>query len=70
MKEVVITSTALASVHYWVAVVGAVLLAIGIVGSVAPNASLAIVVIPGALLTLISMLIFLWVVWSSARKGM
>jgi hypothetical protein len=63
-----IASSTIASVHYWVAVVGAVLLAIGIYGSVAPNPSLALVVIPGALLTLLSMLIFLWVVWRASQS--
>jgi hypothetical protein len=52
-----------------VALVGAVCLIIGIVGAVAPNPSLDLFVIPGSLLTLISMLIFLWVVWSASRAG-
>jgi hypothetical protein len=62
-------STTLASVHYWVALVGAVCLVIGIVGAVAPNPSLDLFVIPGSLLTLISMLIFLWTVWRASRTG-
>ncbi len=32
-----VATTTIASVHYWIALVGAVLLAIGIYGSVAPN---------------------------------
>jgi hypothetical protein len=62
-------STTVASVHYWVALVGVVCLVLGIVGAVAPNPSLDLLVIPGSLLTLLSMLMFLWVVWSESRKG-
>jgi cbb3-type cytochrome oxidase subunit 1 len=62
--------TMLASVHFWVALVGAILLVIGIIGAVAPNPSLDFVVIPGALLTLASMLIFLWTVWQASQRGL
>jgi hypothetical protein len=55
-------STGLAQAHFWVAVIGAILLVIGIVGAVMPNETLDKVVIPGSLLTLASMLIFLIVV--------
>jgi hypothetical protein len=61
--------TTLASIHYWVALIGVVCLVLGIFGAVAPNPSLDLLVIPGSLLTLLSMLIFLWVVWSESRKG-
>jgi hypothetical protein len=54
----------LAEVHFWCALVGAACLALGIVGAVAPNPTLDLLVIPGSLLTLASMLIFLWTVWS------
>ncbi len=50
----------IAHIHYWVALVGVVCLAIGIFGSLLPNAALFKVVIPGSLLTLVSMLIFVW----------
>lgn len=53
---------ALARWHYYVAVVGALLLVIGIVGAVMPNATLELVIIPGALLTLLAMIVFLIVV--------
>ncbi len=62
-------STMAAKIHYWVALLGALSLTIGIYGTLA-NPAVAPPVIPGSLLTLISMLIFLWVVWSAARKGM
>jgi len=52
--------SAIAQVHYWCALVGVVCLAIGIFGAVAPNAALAFLAIPGALITLLSMLIFTW----------
>ncbi len=65
-----VATTTIASVHYWIALVGAVLLAIGIYGSVAPNPGLAVVVIPGALLTLVSVLVFLWVVWRAAQRNL
>jgi hypothetical protein len=42
---------------------------LGIIGSVAPYPPLDPVVIPGALLTLISMLIFLWTVWQGAQRS-
>jgi cbb3-type cytochrome oxidase subunit 1 len=62
--------TTLASVHFWVAIVGAILLVIGIIGAVAPNPSLDLFVIPGSLLTLASMLIFLWTVWQASQRGL
>jgi hypothetical protein len=62
-------ATTVASIHYWVALVGAVCLVLGIFGAVAPNPSLDLLVIPGSILTLLSMLLFLWIVWSEARKG-
>ena len=52
----------LAEAHFWVAMIGAILLVIGIVGAVMPNETLDKVVIPGSLLTLASMAMFLVVV--------
>lgn len=63
-------TTMLAAVHYWVALVGAICLIVGIIGAVAPQPSLDLFVIPGSFLTLISMLIFAWMVLSAARKGL
>lgn len=57
----------LAEVHFWVALIGALLLVIGIVGAVAPNALLDKAVIPGSLLTVLSMFLFLIVVWNSQK---
>jgi hypothetical protein len=61
-------STIAARVHYWVALVGAACLAIGIYGTLA-QPGIAMLVIPGSLLTILSMATFLWVVWQAARKG-
>lgn len=61
--------TTLAVVHYWCALIGAILLIIGVVGAVAPNPSLDLAVIPGSLLTLAAMLIFLWTVWQAAQRN-
>jgi hypothetical protein len=55
-------ATGLAQAHFWVAVIGAILLVIGIVGAVMPNETLDKVVIPGSLLTLASMAMFLVIV--------
>ena len=55
-------ATGLAEAHFWVAVIGAILLVIGIVGAVMPDETLDKVVIPGSLLTLASMLLFLIIV--------
>lgn len=53
-------SGTLAQVHYWCALVGVICLVIGIFGSVQPNPTLAVFAIPGSLITLLSMLIFVW----------
>ena len=63
-----LAETTLAGFHYWIALVGVVCLVLGIIGSVAPSTPLEPFVIPGALLTLISMLIFLWTVWQGAQQ--
>ena len=55
-----VAGRALAQVHYWCALVGVICLAIGIFGAVAPNPSLDLFAIPGSLITLLSMLIFVW----------
>lgn len=59
-------NTTLAEVHFWCALIGAILLVIGILGAVMPNEALDLVVIPGSLLTLIAMLIFAWIVWQAS----
>lgn len=53
---------ALPEVHFWCAVVGGILLPIGIVGAVTGNATVDLAVIPGTLFTLLSMVLFLFVV--------
>jgi hypothetical protein len=57
-----VASTRLAEVHFWCAIIGAILLTIGIVGAVTPNESLELVIIPGSLLTLLAMILFLVIV--------
>jgi hypothetical protein len=54
--------------HFWIAVLGMICFIPGIAGANLGNATWAIFIIPGALLTLISMLIFAWTVWESARR--
>ena len=53
---------ALPEVHFWCAVVGGILLPIGIIGAVTGNATVDLAVIPGTLFTLLSMVLFLFVV--------
>ena len=57
----------LAQWQFWIAVLGMLLLVPGIAGAVTQNGSLAVLTIPGSLLTLISMLIFLWTLWQASR---
>ena len=52
----------LAEAHYWCAMIGAILMVIGIVGVVMPRPTLELVIIPGSLLTLLAMVIFLVIV--------
>jgi FtsH-binding integral membrane protein len=60
---------ALPETHFWCAVIGGILLPIGIVGAVTQNATLDLFVIPGTLLTLASMLLFLAVVIRGWRRN-
>jgi hypothetical protein len=55
-----VAARTIANVHYWFALVGVICLAIGIFGAVAPNPTLDILAIPGSIITLASMLIFVW----------
>jgi hypothetical protein len=59
----------LAGWHWVVAVLGMLLFIPGIYGSNMNVGSLAIFVIPGALLTLASVLIFAWTIWQAAQRG-
>lgn len=71
---------ALPQVHFWLAVIGALCLVIGIAGSVAmeehtatifgfPSSAMAVVVIPGSLLTIAGMLLFLFIVIRGSRTS-
>ena len=60
--------SAVAGWHYWVALVGIVLMIIGLAAVQLGNMSLEIVLIVGSVLTLISMLMFAWVVWQAAMR--
>lgn len=55
-------ASGLARAHFWCALIGAILLVIGVVGAVMPNETLDLAVIPGSLLTLASMVLFLIIV--------
>ncbi len=55
-------ATGLAQIHFYAAVLGAILLVIGILGAVMPNATLDMVIIPGSLLTAAAMVLFLIIV--------
>ena len=58
--------------HFGCAVLGGILLPIGIVGAVTGHHAIDLAVIPGTLLTVASMLLFLTVVlrgWARARSG-
>lgn len=59
---------ALPQVHFLCAALGGILLPIGIVGAVTGDATLDLFVIPGTVLTLLSMLIFLAVVLRGWRR--
>lgn len=48
--------------HFWCAASGGILLPIGVIGAVTANPTLDLVVIPGTILTLASMILFLCVV--------
>jgi hypothetical protein len=54
-----VAGATLAQVHYWCALVGVICLAIGIYGNIA-STPVAVLAIPGSLLTLLSLLIFTW----------
>ena len=67
--DAVAAATALAGWHFWIAFVGMILFAIGLAGIQLGNPSLEIVLITGAVLSLISMLIFAWVVWQGSQRS-
>jgi hypothetical protein len=58
----------LAHWHFWIAVLGMICFIPGIAGANLGNPTWMIFIIPGSILTLLSMLIFAWVVWESARR--
>ena len=60
---------ALPEVHFWCAVVGGILLPVGIIGAVTGNETVDLAVIPGTLLTLLSMVLFLFVVIRGWRQS-
>jgi hypothetical protein len=66
--DAVAAATALAGWHFWIAFVGMILFAVGLTGLQLGNPSLEIVLIAGSILTLISMLMFAWVVWQAAMR--
>jgi hypothetical protein len=60
---------ALPEAHFWCSALGGLLLPIGIVGAVTANATLDLFVIPGTLLTLGGMILFLLVVIRGWRRS-
>ena len=62
-------ATRLAHWHFWMAFVGMILFAVGLTGLQLGNASLEIVLSVGSFVSLISMLIFAWVVWQAATRA-
>jgi hypothetical protein len=68
--DAIAAGTPLAQWHFYIAVLGMIFFIPGIYGANVGNATLTAFTIPGALLTLASMLIFAWTVWQAAqRKG-
>lgn len=59
----------LAGWHFWIAFVGMILFAIGLAGLQLGNPSWELVLIVGSVMSLISMLIFGWVVWQGAQRS-
>ena len=66
--DAVAAATALAGWHFWIAFVGMILFAIGLTGIQLGNPGLETILIVGAVLSLVSMLIFAWVVWQGAMR--
>ena len=60
---------ALPEVHFWCAVIGGILLPIGIIGAVTGNDTVDLAVIPGTIFTLLSMILFLFVVLRGWRQN-
>src|SRR5690606_14868226 len=62
-------SRPLASWHFWIAVLGMICFIPGIAAANLGNTTWEIFIIPGSILTLISMLIFAWTVWSASTRS-
>ena len=61
-------NTSLASWHFWIALIGMVLMAVGLTALQLEKPGLEPVLILGSLMTLISMLIFGWTLWRAATR--
>lgn len=68
-SDAVAAATALARWHFWVALVGTILFAVGLTGLYLGNPSFETILIVGAVLSLVSMLIFAWVVWQGSQRS-
>ena len=55
--------------QFWIAFVGMILFAVGLAALQFGNQSMEIVLIIGGVMSLISMLIFAWVVWQAAMRS-
>ena len=67
--DAVAAASALARWHFWIAFVGMAVMAIGLTGLYLGNASFELAALVGSVLTLISILIFAWVVWQAAMRS-
>ena len=67
-SDAVAAGRSLAGWHFWIAFVGMILFGIGLTGVQLGNPSLELVLIVGAVLTLISVLIFGWTLWQGAMR--
>jgi hypothetical protein len=66
--DAVSAATRLAGWHFWIAVVGAVVMMGGLAGVYLGNPSFEPPAIIGALLTFLSMAIFGWTVWRASQR--
>jgi hypothetical protein len=68
-SDAVAAATPLARWHFWVALVGTILFAVGLTGLYLDNPGFETILIVGAVLSLVSMLIFAWVVWQGSQRS-
>lgn len=67
--DAVSAATRLAHWHFWIAFVGLILFVVGLTALYLGNPSLEIVLIIGSVMALLSILIFLWIVWQASQRA-